>query len=43
MQTSRMTSAMSAEQAKAIYELLDQNGVRCWVMGGWVWMLCSAG
>ena len=35
MQTPCMTGAMSAEQARAIYELLDQNGVRCWVMGGW--------
>ena len=26
---------MSAEQAQAVYELLDQDGVRCWVMGGW--------
>jgi lincosamide nucleotidyltransferase A/C/D/E len=26
---------MSAEQARAVYELLDHNGVRCWVMGGW--------
>jgi lincosamide nucleotidyltransferase A/C/D/E len=30
-----MTGAMSVEQAKAVYDLLDQNGVRCWVMGGW--------
>jgi lincosamide nucleotidyltransferase A/C/D/E len=30
-----MTGAMSVEQAQAVYELLDQNGVRCWVMGGW--------
>jgi lincosamide nucleotidyltransferase A/C/D/E len=30
-----MTEAMSAERARRIYELLDQNGVRCWVMGGW--------
>ena len=35
MQTPYMTGAMSAEQARAVYELLDQNGVRCWVMGGW--------
>jgi lincosamide nucleotidyltransferase A/C/D/E len=35
MQTPYMTGAMSAEQAQAVYELLDQNGVRCWVMGGW--------
>ena len=35
MQTPCMTGAMSAEQAQALYELLDQNGVRCWVMGGW--------
>ena len=35
MQTPCMTGAMSAEQARAIYQLLDQNGVRCWVMGGW--------
>ena len=35
MQTSCMTGAMSAEQAQAVYERLDQNGVRCWVMGGW--------
>jgi lincosamide nucleotidyltransferase A/C/D/E len=26
---------MSAEQAVAIYELLDARGVRSWVMGGW--------
>jgi lincosamide nucleotidyltransferase A/C/D/E len=26
---------ISAEQARAIYELLDHSGVRCWVMGGW--------
>jgi lincosamide nucleotidyltransferase A/C/D/E len=26
---------MSAERARKVYELLDQNGVRCWVMGGW--------
>ncbi len=30
-----MTGAMSVQQARALYELLDQNGVRCWVMGGW--------
>jgi lincosamide nucleotidyltransferase A/C/D/E len=30
-----MTGAMSVEQAKAVYDLLDQNSVRCWVMGGW--------
>jgi lincosamide nucleotidyltransferase A/C/D/E len=30
-----MTGAMSVEQAKAVYDLLDQNIVRCWVMGGW--------
>ena len=30
-----MTGALSAEQARALYELLDQGGVRCWVMGGW--------
>jgi lincosamide nucleotidyltransferase A/C/D/E len=30
-----MVGAMSVEQAQAVYELLDQNGVRCWVMGGW--------
>ena len=30
-----MTGGMSAEQAQTVYELLDQNGVRCWVMGGW--------
>jgi lincosamide nucleotidyltransferase A/C/D/E len=26
---------MSAAQAQTVYELLEQNGVRCWVMGGW--------
>jgi lincosamide nucleotidyltransferase A/C/D/E len=26
---------MSVVHALALYELLDQNGVRCWVMGGW--------
>ena len=35
MQTPPMTAAMSAVQAQAVYELLDRNGVRCWVMGGW--------
>jgi lincosamide nucleotidyltransferase A/C/D/E len=35
MQTPPMTGAMSVDQAQAIYELLDRNGVRCWVMGGW--------
>jgi lincosamide nucleotidyltransferase A/C/D/E len=30
-----MTGAMSAEQARRSTNLLDQNGVRCWVMGGW--------
>ena len=35
MQTPCMTEAMSAERARTVYELLDQNGVRCWVMGGW--------
>ena len=35
MQTPCMTRTMSAEQARAAYDLLDQNGVRCWVMGGW--------
>lgn len=35
MQTPCMTNTMSAEQARAVYDLLDQNGVRCWVMGGW--------
>lgn len=30
-----MTGAMSVEQAQAVYDLLDQNGVRAWVMGGW--------
>lgn len=30
-----MAGAMSAEQARVIYQLLDQNGVRCWVMGRW--------
>jgi lincosamide nucleotidyltransferase A/C/D/E len=30
-----MAGAMSAEQAQAVYQLLDQEGVRCWVMGGW--------
>ena len=35
MQTPCMTGVMSAEQARAVYELLDRNGVRCWVMGGW--------
>jgi hypothetical protein len=27
--------AGSAEQARAVYDLLNQNGVRCRVMGGW--------
>jgi lincosamide nucleotidyltransferase A/C/D/E len=35
MQTLPMTGAMSVAQAQAVYELLDRNGVRCWVMGGW--------
>ena len=35
MQTPCMTDAMSAERARTVYELLDQSGVRCWVMGGW--------
>ena len=35
MQTPPMTEAMSAEQARRLYALLDQNGVRFWVMGGW--------
>ncbi len=35
MQTPCMAGAMSAEQAQSIYRLLDQFGVRCWVMGGW--------
>lgn len=35
MHTPPMTVAMSAEQALAVYELLHQSGVRCWVMGGW--------
>lgn len=35
IQTSCMTGTMSAEQARALYELLDRSGVRCWVMGGW--------
>ncbi|MGZ4483585.1 MAG: nucleotidyltransferase domain-containing protein [Nocardioidaceae bacterium] len=26
---------MTAEQARTLYALLEQNGVRCWVMGGW--------
>lgn len=26
---------MSAVQARTVYELLDQSGVTCWVMGGW--------
>lgn len=26
---------MSAEQARGVYELLDEGGVSCWVMGGW--------
>jgi lincosamide nucleotidyltransferase A/C/D/E len=26
---------MSAGQARTVYELLEQNGVRCWVVGGW--------
>ena len=30
-----MTGTMSAEQAHAVYELLDRSGVGCWVMGGW--------
>ncbi len=35
MQTPPMTGAMSAEQARSAYGLLDRHGVRCWVMGGW--------
>jgi len=35
MQTPCMTGAMSVDQALAVYELLDKNGVRCWMMGGW--------
>jgi lincosamide nucleotidyltransferase A/C/D/E len=35
MQTLCMTVTTSADQARAIYDLLEQNGVRCWVMGGW--------
>lgn len=35
MQTPPMSGAMSVEQAQAVYELLDRDGVRCWVMGGW--------
>ena len=35
MHTPHMTRAMSPEQARAVYELLDQSGVRCWIMGGW--------
>jgi lincosamide nucleotidyltransferase A/C/D/E len=34
-QTPGMTGSMSAERARTVYGLLDQNGVRCWVMGGW--------
>jgi lincosamide nucleotidyltransferase A/C/D/E len=30
-----MTDGLTAEQATALYELLDVHGVRCWVMGGW--------
>ena len=30
-----MTGGMSAEQAQAVYGLLERHGVRCWVMGGW--------
>ena len=30
-----MTEGMSAGQAQMVYELLEQQGVRCWVMGGW--------
>jgi lincosamide nucleotidyltransferase A/C/D/E len=30
-----MTGAMCVEQAQAVYEFLDESGVRCWVMGGW--------
>ena len=35
MQTPPMTGAMSVEQAQAVYDLLDRNGVQCWVIGGW--------
>ena len=35
MQTPPMSGAMSVEQAQAVYELLDRDGVGCWVMGGW--------
>jgi lincosamide nucleotidyltransferase A/C/D/E len=35
MQTPHMTAAMSVEQAREIYELLEQSGVRSWVWGGW--------
>ena len=35
MQTPPMTGVMSVEQAQAVYELLDRNGVQCWVIGGW--------
>ncbi len=35
MQTLGMSEAMSVAQVHAIYELLDQNDVRCLVMGGW--------
>lgn len=30
-----MSAAMTVEQAAELYELLDEHGVRCWVMGGW--------
>jgi lincosamide nucleotidyltransferase A/C/D/E len=30
-----MAEGMSPREARALYELLDQNRVRCWVMGGW--------
>jgi lincosamide nucleotidyltransferase A/C/D/E len=26
---------MSPREARTLYELLDQTGVRCWVVGGW--------
>lgn len=30
-----VSGGMSAAKAQSVYELLAQNGVRCWVMGGW--------
>src|SRR5438046_1312620 len=30
-----VADVMSAKQAVELYEMLDANGVECWVMGGW--------